>query len=1459
MPSSIESETRRTKARHLRREAAAPYSMLKHEKGKESEVSGRGTTHARGGGFFSRLATYIPIVNKLIQDDDVGGEKDQVELVNESCDEVKTTQEEEDDEEEELVEEEKKKKKEEEKEETSSAENKETLETSESLYSEADGQKKMLEDDDMMDTSVSPKSRASSSLGTDKVQVTMSSRQVNDKKESQVSSSSCESNTENTGRSPPLMPPWRKRGDKSMLPPGPSQPITHRRWKTTSASPHESALGVIKDKKTITLEEYERLQHQLFEMVETTPQKQLKMTQTALANGLEHPFTRGFPGPTSFPGYVPGSNANQNHGAAAVQDEKKRGSEYTAKQSETFSKRPRNHKNEPVSVSGTTLRGKMTPEERLHRKPRPSRLLTGTKRNTSARYAYSAAVAETILSTLNKLQSPLEQEAQKPTPSTATMWAKCHSAVVDGQKNSSSNEMEIDSDDVPPPTSTVPRVAFPQPQPSKKLADLSFGSTPNTTFETPPKSGNTVSNGVTSLFSPQAVAMTPAPIAKTSAPEQPQFETTGEFKFTLPVRVKEVKQADDEDTRVRFVFSPPLSMLEPPVRISNQRKAHKDGSAPAPFDFMPSSPKMKATAWVAKPSTVKELEERKTDSEKAIAAETAEESVAGPTASAAAPTVSLNSGANPLARFMQLKPGQWKCPGCSVLNEATSAKCPCCETTKPGGGVAEKASSVAPNASEEILSSDFSLGLASVEAKNGSDKSVAGSITESGFCFGAPSAESKKDTEKPAALMSSSGFTFSAPAASATTNKFAAKITSDGFSFGAHAASENPVVGDVDFSTAAESNTRADSFASTAPISFGFSAPVEKADEASTKMSTGIGKAVPASSFSFRVPEASEPTSDQTSATTKSGSVSSGFTFGVTGANTADGTSTGKRKAPEAEVSTNGFAPSFNFGATTAMNTEASKANTATGFSFGVATEPKQASPEESDRPTKRLAASTTASDSKPDASAFTFGAASKPPQVPAKESAETPSLTPLFNVVGPSSLSTTQKPEERTTSAFSFGATSTEEASVPTEAKFREMMPPKTGFTFGSSSPAEPKPTAGFGQHTESEARAFSVGASASTSTPATLAQATSTSASSSAGFNFGQNTMVATSNAPAFGAAPSSPAFGFGASIPTLPPAGKPSSSNAEMSSAAASTMASTFGLWSAKPEGSSAFGQTPASTSSFGSTSTAFGSSSSNVFGSGSNVGGFGSKSNAAPSTTFGNSASSAPATSAFSFEASRQAPAASAPAPTAAQPVFTFGASSNSAPSGYGAAPAASSGPSGGFGAAVSGFRSSSPAPAFGNQSAPAFTSNRPPLTSAFGTGFSSGPPSSGFPTTSSTPAFSAAQAAPPFGATPAPPFGTAPAPPFGAAPNTAFGATPNTAFGGTPNTAFGGTPNTAFGAAPNTAFGATASAPGFGAPTAGAFDAFADGGFNMGVAPQHAKNRRILKAKVRNRRTSSKRE
>lgn len=190
-------------------------------------------------------------------------------------------------------------------------------------------------------------------------------------------------------------------------------------------------------------------------MVEPTPQAQLAMTQAALANGLERPFTRGFPNPTSFPGYVAGSICNQNHGVLVVQDERTRGLETTTKNSVPFGKRPRNRENGPILFSGSALRGQLTREERLMRKPRPSRLLTGAKRDAAARNAYSAAVAEKILSTLNKVQTPLERETQKPTPSTSMSWAKYHLALVDGQNKSLENGMEIDSDDVAPPTTTV--------------------------------------------------------------------------------------------------------------------------------------------------------------------------------------------------------------------------------------------------------------------------------------------------------------------------------------------------------------------------------------------------------------------------------------------------------------------------------------------------------------------------------------------------------------------------------------------------------------------------------------------------------------------------------------------------------------------------------------------------------------------------------------------------------------------------------------------------------------------------------------------------------------------------------------------------------------------------------------------------------------------------------------------
>ncbi|RAW35928.1 hypothetical protein PC110_g7767 [Phytophthora cactorum] len=1393
--SPLDSGERRAEARHRRREAAAPYSKRAKAEEDEDDVEffARETGHSRrGSGFFARLASYIPIVNKLVTEEDEEEEAELQPAVDTSIDsiDIQTTQE--DVEEEEEAQEEAEKEQE-----TQEVTEKETQRTPEH---QPEKQKEPTpQDEEMPETHASPVTRAAPSFVTPKENLSTPPRPPNKRGSRKSRSPSRDSSVDSGERSPAMMRQQWKRGDKRVFLPGPSQQSkmlrisnSQRRRKSTSPSPHDLALTVIKQKKTITMEEFERLQKQLHDMVETTPHTQLAMTQAALANGLERPFTRGFPGPTSFPGYVPGSIANQNHGALIVHDERKRGSDLATKNGVPFGKRPRNHENGPILFSGSALRGQLTREERLMRKPRPSRLLTGAKRDAAARNAYSAAVAEKILSTLNKVQTPLEREAQKPTPSTSMSWAKYHLSIVDDEKKSLENGMEIDSDDVAPPTSTVPRVAFPQP--TQKSAPLAFGNATN------PRAASS-SNGAT-LFSPPAVSMTPA-LAR--VPEQPKFETIGEFKFTLPLRVEAANQVDvdDEDTRVKFGFSPPPSMWEPPVKGSSQKTAAKANGA-APFDFMPSSPKTKTTEWVSKPPKTKEPEKPKA-AEKPAAPKVTKK----PSRTESAPAALTNGAVNPLARFMQLKPGQWKCPGCSVLNEATSAKCPCCETANPAGATAPKAAAPAPKPAGSISSSGFSFGVPAADAKKDEDKPAAGYITEGGFSFGAPSTDSKEETEKPAGSISSSGFSFGFEKSNPT------PVPSSGFTFSTPAASDTPA---ISFGVPSASDSKADDSASAAPISFGFSPPIKKIDGTS-KTTAVTEKTAAAPSFSFGVPPASTSTPAPTSTAT-----TIGFTFGATSSSSAGNSNKAKRKAPEAEEPKKDSAPSFNFGAHT---TEAPKSS-APAFSFGAAPESKQASPKESDRPKKRVAPSSVASDSKPEASnpAFSFGSASKPPQVPAKETTGVTSSTSSFSFGGSSSSTVTDKPKAAAPS-FSFGAApSTEKAA---EEKAKDATP---GFTFGSSStttstPA-PKASTGFGQATtDSKAPAFSFGTSAS-SPPATSAPATS--APASTGFTFGQSsTTPATSSAPAFGAASatsSAPSFGFGTST-----ALSTGTSTPPVPSAPSSTPAFTFGSSSAQPaassgfgsSGSTTFGQTPATTSGFGSTSTSFGSSSSG-FGSGSNGGGFGSSSSAGSSTSFGSSASTAPA---FSFGASSQAPATSAPA--AGQPAFSFG-SSAPAPSGFGAAPAASSGfgssaPSGGFGApaGASGFRSSSPAPAFGNQAAPAapaFGSSLPPPTTTFGapafgapaaSGFGSGPgpSSSGFRTPSPTPAFGAAPGAPAFGAAPAP------------------------------------------------AFGAPSVAPAFGAaPAAGAFGAPpADGGFNMGAAPQHARGRRILKAKTRTRRTS----
>ncbi|KAL7687150.1 putative Zinc finger, RanBP2-type [Plasmopara halstedii] len=1481
----LDSGVHRLKARHRRREAAAPYT--KHAKGNEDEknVEFGGqetytTNNRRGSGFLARLASYIPIVNKLVAEEDDEKESELQPTMDDSVD-IQTTQEDGSDDEDEdgdgnaeIV-----------------AEAPKNDDEKRELTPESQQQKQkgsILRKEEVRE-SISPVTRTAPSFVTPKNYSATPPRPYSKRGSRKSRSPSRDSSVESGECSPAFIRQARKRGDKRVFLPGPSHQskslrITnsqHRR-KSTSPSPHESALAVIKQKKTITLEEFEVLQKQLHDMVETTPQTQLAKTQAALVNGLEHPFTRGFPGPTSFPGYVPGSIARSNHGAMIVHDERKKNTDITSEKGLPFGERRRNHVTRPIVFSGSTLRGQLTREERLMRKPRPSRLLTGAKRDSAARNAYSAAIAEKVLSTLNKVQNPLEQEAQKPTPSTSLSWAKYHLALDSNDTKSLDNGLQSVNNEIAPPISTLPRVTFSQ-------SGQKF-----TVMETPVKSIAKPVDSITPQFSPQTVSMTPAlPVkCKSRVSKQPTTERIGNFEFTHPLCDEGSMQndLDYEDSRVQFTFSPPPSLCEPPAKITCYKSVTKACGGAAPFNLVSSSPKVTIMERVSEASRTNEHEMPKAAVIKPIDVAKASEST-----TLIAPTPAASGAVNPLAKFMQLKPGQWKCPGCCVLNEASSAKCPCCETTNPNGDKALKVASLTtPNVSKSTLSSGFTFGgpakstLSSGLTFGGPAKSTsssgltfggpAKSTLSSDITFGGPAADSKTDTAKPSdGLITAGGFSFGASSADSKkeTNNSGGSITSSGFCFGFPPAGAKT---EIDKSAGVTSNE----FSFTAPTPahgsgksggiesglvahgasestiesptlFKFSAPAKEADKALPGIPIIAKTATNAASFSFGTP--SLPAMDHHSIDCTANAASS----------TSEAeTKKGKRKASAVEEPIQNVDSSI-------MTSDVAKPKDVSAHRSENALISTQATSKDSERPIKRFAPISVASDSTSatSVSAFSFGSTSKPPQAPAKEA--TPPIT--FNMT--SSITDAEKPKEVASSSFNFGAASSIEKTK--DSKPVNTSPPKSGFTFGSiSSTTAPNLSFEFGQP-KSKAPDSNFGA------PLARSEDVTSGINASTGVTSQVSTTSVSSSAPTFSVAPpssSSPSFNFGTSTPastavtvSKAPAFTFGSSSSGQSSAisgfgslgpAQSTAPSGFGSSSYQPAapsnfgstGSTPFGQIPAS--GFGSTSNAFGSGSSSGFGSGQSSGDLNSSSATGPTIAV---APNTPAAPAFSFGTSIQTPAPSAPA--AGQPAFSFGTSS--APTGFGTTAGASGGfgfppkgGNGGFHSTPSNFGSSSPAPAFGSQppTKSAFGNSLPPPTGTFGgpsfggpavSGFGSGPSSSGYRTPSPTSAFGNASGASTFGAAPA--FG-ATAPAFGATSTPAFGATSTPAFGATSAPAFGATSGSAFGATSAPAFGATS------APTAGAFSAPpTDGGFNMGAAPQHAKGRRILKAKTRSRRTS----
>ena len=640
------------------------------------------------------------------------------------------------------------------------------------------------------------------------------------------------------------------------------------------------ALKAFKMKSILSHDEIKRLLERARKIAETTLHAQMARTQVALSNGLERPVTRDsfFSGVvSSCPGYVPGSIAAQNRGGLAAQSERKRGVEDAVKSDMPFGKRRKTNEPEPLRCSGTTLRGPLTREERRLREPRSSSLLP--TRDAATSKMCSDALVKNNLSVLDTVQSPPAQEANKPTPSTTMSGTKNHPSRTNVPVTVLDKGLTTGCDDVPPPTATTTRATFPRSckEPSTSL----YSGAPKSQRDAFSRSATVASADAPALSSPQVTSMISASTSTGTVPEQQQ--TIGGFKFTLPVGGEGVKHAgvDDKDAHVRFVLSPSPSMREPSVKVLSQKNTKDNG-------------------------------------EQSVAAEKATKLSAD--MPAVPPAASLSGAANPLARFMQLKPGQWKCTGCRVLNEATSGNCPCCGTARPDGGAAAKACTALFETTEKCPLIGLSFGTtteATAAVDKGTASPAAGSITPRRFCFGFQGVGFIAGTAGLAGSITSNGLSFGAPAADvvqdADTSAFEAAPVECKFTMPA-VASDKRNAGDVRFGTSPVSSEKVEASRSTAASNIGISSLLEKTDDTMSRSFVETGKAAYVLPYSLGVPMAFPSGLNTTSCET---SRSGGFPFGTTTASTVEVSTKGICNAPEVELLPGKSASTFDFGMAT--------------------------------------------------------------------------------------------------------------------------------------------------------------------------------------------------------------------------------------------------------------------------------------------------------------------------------------------------------------------------------------------------------------------------------------------------------------------------------------------------------------------------------------------------------------
>jgi nuclear pore complex protein Nup153 len=777
-----------------------------------------------------------------------------------------------------------------------------------------------------------------------------------------------------------------------------------------------STISTIKEGKTITYEEYEKLSAQLRKMVEKNPHTSLRLVQNALSEGFDESSNLNqvpLPNRTSYSApdahflkdYVPGSVSLGCRSELTITEKDKRAAEVDATWNIPFGKRSKLNDTTSSSFrldSGyVSQKSSLTKDERKERRPRPSRLLTGlgvvSKRDLAARSAYSAAVADKILSTLKKMQSPLEIEVTKPTPSSSLSWAKYHLAVSgDNEKKRPLSPVNELRDGTFPPVSALPKVVLTDssslPTSGAPSPVFTFSLPRSTEAEPiqkkqhvePPKKPTQVSLDQTAPKIPHAVT-TSEKGSRFGQENITQFtaktKNMGKYTFTLPA-VK-CKKTFEDDGKIKYLFSPPPNQREPPKVTSSGKKA--TASATKPFDFVASSPKGKTEGTF--PHAVKSRIPGVAPTTKASSTETTSNSA---------------SCYNPLAKFAQIAPGSWKCPTCAVVNLASHSKCPCCETDKPVDtqtNTLEKPSAY----------SEYNPLAKFTQFEPGSWKCPTCAVTNGSKQSKCPCCETDKPGEVENTTPTSTSFSFGAPSAS--------QEKSSGFSFGVTSPS-----------TRSDSKEQKSNFslstASAASETSGFSFAAGFGGSDATK---------PA--FSFGMPEKTEePQSKKPN-----------FSFGVS-SNIAKS---------ENETTTK---PSFSFGVnSTPVKKDESKAIPA--FSFGTPAESKSSAKRKSVDSPRPLQAKISKPEGIKDAPkpSFSFGS-------PLPPSTAISSSTASF---GTSKTDTDQKPSfsfgglpSDGKSSFTFGMSSTDKPeSVVATSLEKEVEAPKPSFAFDSTDNSSVKP----------------------------------------------------------------------------------------------------------------------------------------------------------------------------------------------------------------------------------------------------------------------------------------------------------------------------------------------------------------------------------------------------------------